>query len=66
MAKRGQRDPERERFWRGTLSAWRTSGLSVREFCDRRDLTQAAFYYFDCLNCYFCRDLTGGNNLRFL
>jgi hypothetical protein len=46
MAMLGRRDPERERFWRGTLSAWRSSGLSVREFCDRRDLTQAAFYYW--------------------
>ena len=46
MAKRGQRDPARERFWRQTLSAWRTSGESVRAFCDRRDLTETAFYYW--------------------
>jgi len=46
MAKHGQRDPVRERFWRQTLSAWRSSGLSVREFCGRRDLTETAFYFW--------------------
>jgi len=46
MAKRGDRDPARERFWRQTLSAWRASGLSVREFCGRRDLTETAFYFW--------------------
>ncbi len=46
MAKPELRDPARERFWRQTLSAWRTSGLSVREFCGRRDLTESAFYFW--------------------
>jgi transposase-like protein len=46
MAKRGQRDPTRERFWRSTLAAWRSSGDSVREFCGRRDLTETAFYFW--------------------
>ena len=46
MAKPELRDPARERFWRTTLSAWRTSGLSVREFCGRRDLTETAFYFW--------------------
>src|SRR5262245_57016111 len=46
MAKHGDRDPARERFWRATLSAWRSSGLSVREFCGRRDLTETAFYFW--------------------
>ena len=45
MAKRNH-NPERERFWRDTLSAWQGSGQSVREFCDRRDLTEAAFYFW--------------------
>src|SRR5438105_4728201 len=45
MAANGQRDPERERFWRTTLSAWRTSGESVRAFCTRRGLTETAFYF---------------------
>jgi transposase len=46
MAKGEQRDPVRERFWRRTLSAWRASGQSIREFCDRRNLTEAAFYFW--------------------
>jgi hypothetical protein len=46
MAKPELRDPARERFWRTTLSAWRSSGLSVREFCGRRDLTETAFYFW--------------------
>jgi transposase-like protein len=46
MAKPELRDPARERFWRQALSAWRTSGLSVREFCGRRDLTETAFYFW--------------------
>jgi transposase-like protein len=46
MSKCGQRDLEREKFWRGTMSAWRSSGLSVREFCERRGLTETAFYFW--------------------
>ena len=46
MAKRGQRDPARERFWRTTLASWRTSGESVRAFCNRHDLVESAFYYW--------------------
>jgi hypothetical protein len=46
MARRGQRDPARERFWRQTLAAWRSSGLSVRAFCGRRGLAETAFYYW--------------------
>jgi hypothetical protein len=46
MAKPGQRDPAKERFWRTTFSAWRTSGESVRAFCTRRGLTETAFYFW--------------------
>jgi hypothetical protein len=46
MAKPGQRDPAKERFWRTTFSAWRTSGASVRAFCTRRGLTETAFYFW--------------------
>jgi hypothetical protein len=42
MAKR-QRDPERERFWRRTFSAWQASGQSIRVahsmLCRRRPST---------------------------
>jgi hypothetical protein len=41
-----QRDPKREQFWRDTVAAWRSSGVSVREFCDRRGLTRTAFDYW--------------------
>jgi hypothetical protein len=46
MATSGHRDPERERFWRGTLSACRSSGLSIRAFCERRHLSESAFYFW--------------------
>jgi transposase-like protein len=43
MAKQ-QRDPVRERFWRDAVSDWQSSGLTVREFCRRRQVTEALFY----------------------
>jgi transposase-like protein len=43
MAKR-RRDPARERYWRGLISEWPASGLSVREFCRQRSVTEASFY----------------------
>ena len=46
MAKNKRRDPKRERFWRNTVSAWGSSGLPVREFCDRRGVTRTAFDYW--------------------
>ena len=41
-----QRDPTREQFWRDAVAAWRSSGVSVREFCDRRGVTRTAFDYW--------------------
>jgi transposase len=38
------RDQKKERFWRAMLQRWRQSGLSVRDFCARRGLTQPSFY----------------------
>lgn len=43
MAKQ-QRDSAREQHWRGVVSEWRASGLSVREFCSQRQLREANFY----------------------
>lgn len=40
------RDPGREAFWRRTLAAFGTSGLSVREFCRREKLAETAFYFW--------------------
>jgi transposase-like protein len=41
-----QRDPQRERLWRRTMSAWQSSGLSVRQYCLGHGLTEASFYYW--------------------
>lgn len=41
---RGQRDLVKERHWRRTVRRWRSSGLSVREFCDWQSLSEASFY----------------------
>lgn len=42
----GQRDPALERRWRDQMAKWRTSGLSVRAFCEQRRLSEACFYYW--------------------
>jgi transposase-like protein len=39
-----QRDAEKERRWREVLSLHASSGLSVREFCNRERLTESQFY----------------------
>src|SRR5271163_3305465 len=39
-----QRDPRKERLWRRTLRQWRTSGLSIRAFCQQHDLSEPSFY----------------------
>jgi len=41
---RGQRDLAKERHWRRIMRRWRSSGLSVREFCDWQSLSEASFY----------------------
>jgi transposase-like protein len=45
MAKR-QRDPERERFWRRTFSAWQASGQTIREYCEQHHVTETSFHYW--------------------
>ena len=42
----GQRDLGLERQCRDRMSQWRASGLSAREFCQRRGLTEPTFYYW--------------------
>ena len=39
-----QRDGVKERFWRRMITAHRRSGLSIREFCARRALSEPSFY----------------------
>jgi hypothetical protein len=38
------RDERKEQQWRRWISRWRDSGLSVRDFCARRDLATPSFY----------------------
>ena len=45
MARR-QRDLGLERQWRERMAGWRASGLSVRDFCQRRGLTEPTFHYW--------------------
>jgi hypothetical protein len=39
-----QRDPAKEASWRGLVQRFTSSGLSVREFCRREQLTESSFY----------------------
>ena len=41
---RGRRDLGLE--WRERMAGWQASGLSVREFCQRRALTEPTFHYW--------------------
>lgn len=41
-----QRDSQREARWRQILAKQAASGLSVREFCRRQNLTEASFYFW--------------------
>jgi transposase len=40
------RDGSREQYWRGYLTRWEASGLSVRDFCEFHDLSQQSFYWW--------------------
>lgn len=44
MAHGRSRDPRKEQHWRRLIQQWQRSGLSVRAFCDRHQLTQPSFY----------------------
>lgn len=44
MANAKRRDAVKERFWRGVFARWRQSGLGVRGFCVRENLSEASFY----------------------
>jgi transposase-like protein len=41
-----ERDPTREQFWRDAVLGWRTSGLTVRDYCRRQRLAEASFYHW--------------------
>jgi hypothetical protein len=44
MARRGQRDLGKERFWRRRLRQWQRSGLTIRDYCAAQGLSEASFY----------------------
>ena len=46
MAHGRARDDQKERQWRQWITEWRASGLSVRDFCDRRGLATPSFYHW--------------------
>ena len=37
-------DPERERFWREVVEDQRSSGLSIRAYCEQIGVSQPSFY----------------------
>lgn len=39
-----ERDAKRDSFWRGVLKRHAVSGLTVRAFCQREQLTESAFF----------------------
>lgn len=41
---RGQRDAEKEQFWRSVMAEQRKSGLNVRAFCRRESVAEPSFY----------------------
>ena len=39
-----RRHPDREQFWRDTITAWKASRQSVRAFCTARGVAEATFF----------------------
>ncbi len=44
MARKGERDPERERFWRAVVQKHQLSELTAKEFCRRENISEASYY----------------------
>ena len=44
MSQGNPRDRGKERFWRRAVRQWRTSGLSIRDFCGQEGLPEGNFY----------------------
>jgi transposase len=42
------RDARKEQHWRHQIRDWQRSGLSIRDFCARRGLSQPSFYAWRC------------------
>jgi transposase len=45
MAKR-VRDGGKEQYWRQVLARWRSSGLSVRDYCELHRISQPSLYWW--------------------
>jgi transposase len=44
MSTTHQRPGSKERFWRRMVRQWRRSGLSIRDFCAERQISEGNFY----------------------
>ena len=44
MSTMNQRRASKEQFWRAALRKWRSSGLSVRAYCEEHGLAEPTFY----------------------
>ena len=44
MSKAKKADTDQRQFWQMVLDTFKTSGLSVRQFCQQEGLTEASFY----------------------
>jgi hypothetical protein len=44
MSQGKPRDPRKEQQWRRWIRQWQGSGLTIRAFCERYDLSQPSFY----------------------
>lgn len=44
MSTNNQRSCSKEQYWRTRVRQWRTSGLSVRDFCAEQGLSEPSFY----------------------
>jgi hypothetical protein len=44
MSTTNQRRSSKERFWRRLVRQWRSSGLSIRDFCAEQQIAEANFY----------------------
>jgi hypothetical protein len=43
MAKKGERNLAKEKYWRGMINEFTGSGLSAAEFCRRKEISYSAF-----------------------
>ncbi|MCE5340154.1 MAG: hypothetical protein LLF92_03390 [Planctomycetaceae bacterium] len=56
MSMEQKSDTDQQQFWQMAIETWKSSGLSVRQFCANEKITEASFYSWrEKLTC-------GGNN----